>query len=170
MNTLVLLTMPLTSHMLWMSVPTVSSDWKSHAISHCTYCELTNAVVLLMMTSVFPVLALHDKKVMLHLVSIILTQQKMVSLTMPSVWCDVHTGINSITWQKESCDTLFQFLHLMNKIIPLMMQLKSHDSNAGTNGTIWLKSHISPYFDHCDLINPMVPLTTPFTFQRYDML
>ena len=60
----------------------------------------------------------------------------MVSLTMPSVSFDAHSGsgANGITGQKSHVTPCFSCLCLMDKMMPLMMQSVLHDISACTNG------------------------------------
>ena len=126
-------------HMMLMPVPTVSNDWKSDFASHFDHLELTNAVVLLMMPPV-PWNAntgiTWPKKVMLHFVSIILTQQ--------TNWCYLQCHqcpvmlalvLTTSCDQRDSCLTLFQMSSPNEENGAIDDVGASHGSNAGTYGT-----------------------------------
>ena len=65
-------------------------------------------------------------------------RKKMVTFTMPWMSYDTQTDASSITWQKETGNTLFNFLSLVNNMVTLMMQLASQDNDAGTNEIKWV--------------------------------
>ena len=110
-------------------MPTVSNDSKSHVELWFDHLDLRNAIVPLMIPSVYvmPTLASH-KKGMLHLVSVISTnetkRQYYVLLAL------VSTASHD---PKSDVKPWFNCLHLMHKIVPLMIPLASHDTNAGAN-------------------------------------
>ena len=107
----------------------VSNDWNSHVASYFDHPKLANAMVLLMLPLVSCCTLFQSS-----------WPNKMVLLAMPSPLCHACTGVNRITWTKGWCYTLFQALHLMKKMAPLMMQLASQDSNSSINGITWLKN------------------------------
>ena len=84
---------------------------ESHFSSHFDQLELTNVVVLLVMSSVLCNMNTDitwPKNNLSPCFNHVGLANKMVPLIMPSVSCDAHPGPNSITWPQESCDTLFQ--------------------------------------------------------------
>ena len=129
-------------HIMLIPVTTVSNDWKCHVATDFNHLELTKQQCSLCYFKwhVMPTLASHDKRVMFHLVSIILTQQ-----TKCCYWqCyPCHMLLAPVLMasheQKHYVTLCFNFAYLVNKMMPLMMQLASHGSNAGTNGITWLK-------------------------------
>ena len=139
MNTIVLLAMALASHDADASVSSVKWLKKSFCISFqsswtnkqqcCWWCHQCH---------VMPVMASHDKNVLFPLVSTILTWE-----TKWCYWqcCQCHMMLALVLTtshdQKINVTPCFNCIHLMNKMKPLMMQLKSHGSSAGTNGSMF---------------------------------
>ena len=128
----------------------------------CTFfncLDLMNAMVLLTM-----LLTSHDADVSANSVKWLKTSCCTHVANMGITWQKCHVGphfnhLNQTKWwqchqhqvivtlvptasheQKGHLTPCFNYLHLMIKMVPLMMQLTLHDSNAGTNGITWLKN------------------------------
>ena len=79
---------------------------------------------------------------------------------MPWASHDVNASIKCITWSKSYVAPQFDYLHLTNAVVPLMMPLVSHDADAGASGMTLPISHVACHFDHFDVTSAVMPLMT----------
>ena len=97
------------------------------------------------------------KKVMLHLLLIILTYE----IQWCHIWCHQHEAMPVPMVSHDHVAPHFDFLNLRNAMVPLMIPPTSCGTNASASGIAWPKHSCCTYFNHLDLRNAMMPLTMP---------
>ena len=100
------------------------------------------------------------KRVMLHLISIILTEQMLWCHLLCHLWSHDADG-NDIKWPERWCSISF-YLDLTNELLPLRTLFAWCDTDTSIMTLHDQKSYVAHCFSHFDLMNTVLLLTMTF--------